>query len=363
MPSTTDWHAFLKEFRNFGGRAENVVQREGPFGLGLFPINRAEPVELVVPKELLVPADDVVLRDGEAVIKNDSAFPAGYADWFRRYQANYSWGAEGETSVTRFETGLQQLPETVRRSLQELNLYQPGQRLPSANIRDNMLRRFLKSRCLGRQGTLLVMPIVELVNHNPKAKNWEIRPDGSVGVSGIHQGEVMVKYSNADPLRRLMGYGFNAPEPLAFSLRVRLQHQGQAVLVQGSGGRHWFQPTRIQRKKELLLVHQPLLGSTDHPRLPIRLFRNACQGLSRVESGELFDQIHQANAMALVKLIKQLLPLKEEAADLLCDGCLNQLEANSHHFGNHSACQKRTDDPYLLKPCVGTGGPWDNPAI
>ena len=233
MGSTADWHAFVEEFRSFGGRAENVVQREGPFGLGLFPINPAEPVELVVPKELLVPADNVVLRNGEAVIKDDSPFPPGYADWFRRYQANYSWGAEGEASVTRFETGLQQLPESVRDSLQELNLYQPEQRLPSADVRENMLRRFLKSRCLGRQDTLLVMPIVELVNHTPKAKNWEIGPDGSVGVSGIHKGEVMVKYSNADPLRRLMGYGFNAMEPLAFSVRVRLVHRGQPVLVQG----------------------------------------------------------------------------------------------------------------------------------
>ena len=179
MGSTADWSAFLEEFRSFGGRAENVTQREGPHGLGLFPINPAEPVEVVVPKELLVPANDVVLCDGDAVIKDGNAFPAGYADWFRRYQANYSWGAEGEASVTRFETGLQQLPETVRRSLQELNLYQPAQRLPSADVHENMLRRFLKSRCLGLQGTLLVMPIVELVNHTPKAKNWEIQADAA----------------------------------------------------------------------------------------------------------------------------------------------------------------------------------------
>ena len=333
MGSTADWHAFLEEFRSFGGRAENVVQREGPFGLGLFPINPAEPVELVVPKELLVPADNVVLRDGEAVIKDNSAFPPGYADWFRRYQANYSWGAEGEASVTRFETGLQQLPDSVRDSLQELNLYQPEQRLPSADVRDNMLRRFLKSRCLGRQDTLLVMPIVELVNHTPKAKNWEIGPDGSVGVSGIHKGEVMVKYSNADPLRRLMGYGFNAMEPLAFSVRVRLVHRGQPVLVQGGGGRHWFQPPSTRCNGDRLVIHQPLLGAQDYPRLPKRLFLDACEGIKNIDGSELFEQIHQVNTLALLNLLKLLLPLAGETAQLLSDGCLNQLEANSHHFG------------------------------
>jgi len=94
------WLAFLDEFRHFGGRAKNVIQREGPLGFGLFPIDPRLPVEVVLPKPLLVPADNVELRDGDAVIRDDSAFPDGYADWFHRSQAHYSWGAEGRVSVT-----------------------------------------------------------------------------------------------------------------------------------------------------------------------------------------------------------------------------------------------------------------------
>ena len=336
MSSTTDWHAFLEEFRSFGGRAENVVQREGPFGLGLFPINPTEPVELMVPKNLLVPADNVTLRDGEAVIQNDSGFPAGYADWFRRYQAEYSWGAEGESSVTRFETGLEQLPEDMRLALQQLNLYQPVERMPSMDRRENMLRRFLNSRCLGRQGRLLVMPIVELVNHSPSANNWETQPDGGVAVTGKRSGEVLVKYSNADPLRRLMGYGFNALEPLAFSLFLRFPHNGQPVVVHGGGGRYWFQPTAIQRKGDRLVIHQPLLGFRQGRRLPLTLFLSACDGIPDLNGRELFERLHQANTEAVVNLLRQLETVRSDTADLLRNGCFNQLLALSHHVGNCS---------------------------
>ena len=333
MGSDADWHAFLEEFRHFGGRAENVIQRNGPLGLGLFPIDHNQPIELMVPEPLLVPADNVELRNGDAVIRDDSSFPEGYADWFRRYQSTYSWGAEGEASVSRFETGLQQLPESLRQSLRRLNLYQPDQRLPGTDWRDNMLRRFLNSRCLGRQGQLLVMPIVELVNHAPSAANWETRPNGGVGISGLRQGEILVKYSNADPLRRLMGYGFNAPEPMAFSLRVRVHHHGQPVLVQGGGGRHWFQPTGVEQQKDRLLVQQPLLGFRTGPKLPKSLFLLACKGMNNVDPRELFEQIHRANTLELVDLMHQLEDVVGETAGQLRKGCLDQLDALSHHAG------------------------------
>ena len=333
MVCNHDWDELLNEFRSFGGRAENVVQREGPSGLGLFPINPTEPVELMVPNSLLIPADNVVLINGEVTIQDDSAFPNGYSDWFRRYQATYSWGAEGEASVTRFETGLQQLPESLRQSLQVLGLYQPEQRLPLTNWRENMLRRFLNSRCLGRQGQLLVMPIMELLNHAPLAPNWQIQADGGVSVSGLRKGEVLVKYSNADPLRRLLGYGFNAPEPMAFSLKVQLQHREHPVLVQGGGGRHWFQPAGIEQRDELLIVKQPLLGYTKGPKLPKSLFLLACKGLNRVDPAELFDQIHRANTLELVKLIHQLEGVVGETAGQLRNGCLEQLVTLSHHAG------------------------------
>ena len=74
------------------------------------------------------------------------------------------------------------------------------------------------------------------MGHSPAASNWDTQPDGGVAVSGRRNGEVLVKYSNADPLRRLMSYGFNVLEPLAFSLFLRFPYNGQPVVVHGGGG-------------------------------------------------------------------------------------------------------------------------------
>ncbi len=364
MDSTAAWNALLEEFRSFGGRAKNVIQREGPLGLGLFPIDPCQPVDLMVPKSLLVPANNVELRNGAAVIKDDSMFPTGYADWFSRYQASYSWGAEGEDSVTRFETGLKNLPNNVGELLKQLNLYRPEQRLTGKTFQDSMLRRFLNSRCLGRQGKLLVMPVVELVNHSPKATNWQSKPDGSVGVSGQHDGEVLVKYSNADPLRRLMGYGFNVQEPLGFSLSLKLRHRGQSVEVKGGGGRHWFQPPTLEQDNKGLVIQQPLLGCQDHPRMPLTLFLSACQTVSRPDGQELFERIHQANTLALVELLRRLDAVPEEIASLLRLGCLNQLTALSHHIGHRAELLPRLGaQNAVLSPSMDLNQPWDNPPV
>ena len=362
MDSTSAWNALLEEFRSFGGRAENVIQKEGPLGLGLFPIDPCQPIDLRVPKSLLVPADNVELRNGAAVINDDSAYPIGYADWFRRYQASYSWGAEGAVSVTRFETGLKDLPNNVSALLTQLNLYQPEHRLTGRSFEDSMLRRFLNSRCLGRKGQLLVMPVVELVNHSPKATNWESNPDGSVGVSGNHDGEVLVKYSNSDPLQRLMGYGFNTQEPFGFSLSLQFRHQGQLIVVKGGGGRHWFKPPVMEQKDKQLVVQQPLLGCADYPRMPLTLFLTACQRTSRTDGRELFERIHQANTMALVELLKRLDTLLDETACLLRLGCLNQLTAISHHIGLRAELIPRLEAlGSELNPSMELEMPWDNP--
>ena len=59
------WHAFLDEFLALGGKAENVIQRKGAFGLGLFSIESSKPVDLFVPEDLLVPIENLELRDGD----------------------------------------------------------------------------------------------------------------------------------------------------------------------------------------------------------------------------------------------------------------------------------------------------------
>ena len=327
-----DWYACLEEFRSFGGSAENVIQRQGTFGLGLFPVDPSTTVTLNVPEHLLVPADLVDLKNGAAVIVDASRFPPGYADWFNRYQANYSWGAEGKNSVTRFETGLQKLPEAVLSQMEAQKLYSRTKRLPDADEQRSLLRRFLMSRCLKRQGQLMVMPLVELVNHSATAENWTIRADGGVGIHGHYEGEILVRYSNSDPLQRLLRFGFNSHEPMAFSLSVQLPHRGLSVTVQGGGGRNWCDPPVFELHDEHLVIRELLLGHQLMPQLPKTLLMQAAASIQPVNGEELFQQIQLVNRLALIALLRQLDGVGGVTAAQLRRGCLDQFQALSQHI-------------------------------
>lgn len=332
MGSAADWHAFLDEFRSYGGKAENVMQRKGAFGLGLFPIDPSRPVELLVPDELLVATDNVELREGEVVIKNANDFPSGYEDWFRRYQSNYSWGAEGREHTLFFENGLRNLPEKILVLLKRFGLYNPENRFPGQNEDQELLQRFIQTRCINRKGNRVIMPIIDLLNHSPSAKAYDMQ-DGGIAVGGLHDGEVLVKYSNSDPIRRLIGYGFNVQETLGFSLSLRLQHRQLQIMVQGGGGRQPMQPCKIVTKDDQIILQQPLLASNTRPKLPRTLLIKATQNIDGIDANELFDQLHLRNTQAFVQLLRELQGVDSDIAELLREGCLNQILALSHHYG------------------------------
>ena len=333
MGSAADWHAFLDEFRAFGGKAENVMQRKGAYGLGLFPIDPSKPVELHVPGELLVPVDQVTINDGNLVASDPSSLPEGYADWFARYQSNYSWGAEAKENILQFEEGLKNLPDPVIEILKRNGIYNSEVRFPGNNQDKELLDRYVLSRCINRKGQRVIMPLIELLNHSPASKGYDMSGDG-VLVSGMYDGEVLVKYNVADPLRRLFGYGFNAPEPLAFSVSCRLRHRELDVVVQGGlSGKGFTKPPAVAMKGERLVVEQPLLGSTQSPKIPRTLLMQACMNIDGVDGAELFDQIIQRNVMTYINLVRVLKTSDGHVENLLRDCCLDQLFALSQHYG------------------------------
>ena len=332
MGSAADWHAFLDEFRAFGGKAENVMQRKGAFGLGLFPIDPSKPIDLLVPDELLVAIDNVELRDGDVVIKDETGFPEGYPDWFRRYQANYSWGAEGRENTLAFEEGLKALPEAVQTLLKRHGLYNADNRFPGNDPDQELLQRFIQTRCINRKGKRVIMPMIDLLNHAPSANPYDMSGNG-IAVGGMYDGEVLVKYSVTDPIRRLFGYGFNAPEPMGYSLAFQIVHREKPVVVRGGSSRAALQPCEVQIKDDRVILIQPLLASASSPKMPRTLFIKACRAIEGVDPNELFDQIHQRNTQILVQLLRNLQGVDGDVAERLHTACLDQLAALSHHFG------------------------------
>mgnify|MGYP004261644271 CR=1 FL=1 len=131
------------------------------------------------------------------VIKDPSAFPPGYADWFMQYQANHSWGLDGCRSIEAFEEGLKALPDAVHQDLKRLGLYNLDNRFPGENREQEIFQRFLKTRFINHKGNKVLMPVIELVNHAPAAKGFNQGGDG-IAVGGVHvKGDVRQRVGGA----------------------------------------------------------------------------------------------------------------------------------------------------------------------
>ena len=333
------WDQLLDVFRSFGGIADNVIQRPGRYGLGLFPIDPGLPSELRVPEHLLVPVNRITLRDGELTLKNAKDFPKGYAEWFSQYQANYSWGAEAQQNIYNFLCKLEALPTQFLDQLSSLGFKtREGNCTPSSPA--EIAKRFIKTRQIWHSKGQVMMPILELVNHAPHGTAWDTTGDG-IAVSGTFNNEILVRYSISDPLNRLMQYGFNCQEPTAFSVDLCFNHRGRRIIVDGGINNQSRRPCEVFTKGTSLVIKKPLMGSFEAPKLPLKLFKKSVKHCE-VNSDELFDQMHHLNRIILVSLLKKLKGVDGDISQQLQTACLDQLVALSYNKANYSFYQQAT---------------------
>ena len=324
------WDRLLENFRGFGGIAENVIQRPGPLGLGLFPIEPTKPIELRVPQHLLIPVERIALQDGAVILKNDTGFPQGYADWFESFQANYSWGAEARQHIQAFENSLQSLPSTLREQLSLLGLDSRISQTPQTTNQQHAFNRFIKTRQISFNNSMVLMPIIELINHSPQGKTWNM-DNNSIAVSGSFDNEILVRYSISDPLRRLMQYSFNCKEPTGFSVNLNLKLSNLTIVVKGGINFQPEKPCRVTSMYDKIYIDRPLLGSVGSPGAPNILFQKSLKNFN-IDADELFEKIHHLNRIALIQILKDLETVPGAFSSQLRTACLNQLIVLSCHL-------------------------------
>ena len=63
------WDFLLSKFRNLGGIAENICQKEGNNGRGIFPVDNKLKSKIFTPSSLIIKKRDIHLQDGKVRIK------------------------------------------------------------------------------------------------------------------------------------------------------------------------------------------------------------------------------------------------------------------------------------------------------
>ena len=98
----TGFQYLLERFAALGGIAENVCQRVGEYGRGIFPIDSSHRAKIMTPKNLLVRADNLCLDGDRIVIKDSSGYTVEEITFLELYWNDYSWGNSGNNDSAPF---------------------------------------------------------------------------------------------------------------------------------------------------------------------------------------------------------------------------------------------------------------------
>ena len=336
MTASYSWDAMLEDFRALGGVADNIEQRNGEHGNGIFPIDPNQPVAIKVPDSLLVDEGHLILDNGQLVVASEAKVSAEISEFIANYQQHFSWGADGKKNIDTFESGLAKLPVALLDQLKKLLLVSLELR-HKGNWEDVLRRQFLQSRRINYQQRKVLMPIMELINHSSTGRNFDIG-DG-IGFGGEFDGEVYVNYSSAsDALQRFLIYGFANQEPRAISLPMSC-----AI---GKNTRVWIatDSKKVERVDNLILPELKtngeeqilsflLLGVEKMPRLPRTIIRKRFAELPVNAVDEAFDLIRNANQTAMLDLLELLEGVDTPVAQEFRKALMFQLRALTYCFG------------------------------
>jgi hypothetical protein len=328
MNADPAWSEMLDEFRALGGVADNIRLGHGVFGRGLFPIDPAKPIEIIVPDNLLVSSSDVDVDKNAFRINPEAQVGARERAFLERYEQDFAWGP-GHLETERFLAAMLDLPERVREML----------------IRDFDLGRFFNpvspqlvqkwffgSRDIKTSKGRVIMPIIELANHG-----GDVAYDRKSGVAlrGLFEGEVLVRYARpTDSYDMFLNWMFSPNEPTAFSIKMVVKPSRSNLEI----GRQFDEASlpfvpKVAIEGDRVVANYLLLGHQNFPRLPQGAFRRAMAHAGFDDLDEVFDFVQFANRQNFFQLLDAFAGVESPAADALRVMVLNQLKALSHHFG------------------------------
>jgi len=336
MSQTYTWAQMLDEFRALGGTADNIEQRRGQYGNGLFPIDPELPITIAIPANLLVDSKHLILEGDALVVAAEAGANPEASAFIGRYQQHFSWGADGRRHAEEFESALKTLPEPLLAKLREARLLNLEARHKGAWA-EVLRRRFLASRQIDYQGRNVSMPIIELINHAPTSAGYAIK-DG-IQYKGQFAGEISVNYSaTSDALQRFLNYGFASPELQAYSLPVHLKLPDGGMLHIGVNAGEVEHKEKLPMPKVTIdgtrrrLSHLRL-GMLRSPRLPRTLLRLALPDVPDRQVDEVFDRIRNANQQLLCDLLELADGADTPIAGEFRRAVRFQLKALSHCYG------------------------------
>ena len=334
MTGDARWDEMLDEFRALDGIADNVKLAEGRFGRGLFPIDKSKPIRICIPESLLLPKKYVQFSSSEFRVAPEAPVAARERAFLENYERDFSWGT-GRGDTEDLLAMLAEAPPELRAMLE--NVFGLGQwfaGLAPAAVQE----RFLGSRTIGFKGETRVMPIIELANHG-HATSYQLYDD-RLELGGHFEDEVLVRYSDSDPLGIFGAWGFaSGAEVFALSMPLGLERKSGSLRINRDlekarnaqlGPPRW--PELSMENGRLGLSHV-LLGHKHYPRFARGMFYKLMRQAGVQDAEETFDLIQHLNRMQFYGLIEASEAAAPRLGMLLRNLARHQLECMSHSVG------------------------------
>ena len=171
------WDFLLAEFRKLGGIADNVIQKDGECGRGIFSVDPSLKSRIFTPTKLLVKKDDIFLENNKLRIKKDKKYGQDVRNFFNFYQDNFSWGSGGKETTELFEEGLSLFNPNLKELIKKYALVDLEKR--HQGTWENVVKnQFLNARVVKFKNISVIAPIWELVNHKVRSLPYIFNNDG-----------------------------------------------------------------------------------------------------------------------------------------------------------------------------------------
>lgn len=308
-----NWEQTLEHFRSLGGVVENVVLGEGDFGRGLFVLNPSLPIKMSIPNHLLCPTGWLEFDvKGNLKLNDECNWDKEEKSFFLDYQRDYGIGGSLLSEMLHRQTEFFNLPDSLKSMLVGFGM---SKNLFEKPTPQSCLERYKSSRRISFNNNLVLMPLIELVNHDEKSnKSFDRTP--CLGISGKFKDEILLHYGMAgDAALMFEGYGFSAPKPYTFSGSLGVNLGQKSIKIARFVTLYkTISNTNIPRLKiegDIIHLSCLVLGSINNKSSPKKVFTKLMNtvGMPANIASNVFDGIVQQNKNFFLHLLEELKPL------------------------------------------------------
>ena len=328
-----NWNFLLSEYRRLGGIADNVCQKEGENGRGIFSVNPSLKARIFTPSKLLVKKDDIYLEDNKLRIKKDKEYNQEIRNFFNFYQDNFSWGSGGKETTELFEKGLSLFNSNLKELIKKYALVDIDER-HKGKWNSVIKKQFLNARAVEFRRTAVIAPIWELVNHKVKSSNFIINQEGiSTPNYPASNFEIRFSYNNESPLNRFFSYGFFSEETIVFSIPFSINIKDIGIHFSCRGKSLKDDSMKIERSANKIILDGLPIADVNNPRLPYDYFEEIINRLGDINlSKNLLLRIFEFNISIRKKIIDQSKSIENQVSYMLNKLMVYEINLiSSHH--------------------------------